>query len=274
MRTDGSIRVRLAKHCSEYSSTSSVFVAGWLFIGESDQQMAETQETLENNQFTGNLLEVDREPNERSSVDDVYDQILLRIIRGELVSGEVLICMRLAEELNVSRTPVVSAVDRLVSDGILIKEKNRRARVKDSAETWLLQIHQLRELVEPPAAKLAAQYMPDEVIAKLVEYADSATPGLSDNWLQSARDFDFVLHRTIADYCRNMALRETIYKCWKFKTLSYELGCSNPELEEIGHREHLAILAALSQHDPETAHAAMMFHLRSSLNVTTIRQVV
>ena len=175
---------------------------------------------------------------------------------------------------HLAPAPPGSAVDRLVSDGILIKEKNRRARVKDSAETWLVQIHQLREIVEPSAARLAAKYMPDEAIAKLEEYAELSMPGLSDTWLQAAREFDFVLHRTIADYCRNMALRETIHKCWNFKRISYQLGCSNPELEEIGHREHLAILSALSQHDPDTAYAAMLFHLRSSFNYTKIRQVV
>jgi len=218
--------------------------------------------------------EADRHDAERSLVDDVYDQILKRIIRGDLQSGEVLICTRMADELGLSRTPVVSAVDRLVSDGILVKEMNRRARVLDGAESWLVQMHHLREIVEPPAAALAAKHVTDDALKKLQHLAALASPDCNSDWQLVARDFDFALHLSIADHCQNLPLRKSIYRCWQFKRLSYELGCSNPEIEEMGHREHLAILAALVRHDPETASAAMLFHLRSSFCNTTNRGVV
>src|SRR5262245_12221559 len=91
-----------------------------------------------------------------SFIDEVYNEILLRIIRGQYSSGTVLTSTRLAHELNVSRTPVVAAIDRLAADGILQKERNRRAVVREGAEQWLRQVHELREMVEPSAAALAA----------------------------------------------------------------------------------------------------------------------
>lgn len=220
------------------------------------------------------LFDLTRDSKNRSSVDHVYDQILQRIVRGELISGEVLICTRLAKELGVSRTPVVSAVDRLAGDGILIKEKNRRARVRDSADSWLVQIHQLREMVEPPAAGLAAQHITAQAVRDLQRLAQIAEPDGQEDWQLAARNFDFALHLTIADQCQNLPLRETIYNCWKFKRVSYQLGCANPELEEIGYREHLTILSALSRHDPDTASVAMLYHLRSSFTYTKYREVV
>jgi len=218
--------------------------------------------------------EQDGKASERSLVDDVYDQLLMRIIRGDLKSGEVLICTKLAEELGFSRTPVVSAIDRLVGEGILVKEINRRARVREGAESWLLQIHQLREIVEPPAAALAAQHITPQSVEKLQQLAEWAAPGETNNWQMAAREFDFMLHLTIADSCQNIPLQESIYKCWKYKRFSYELGCADPEIEEMGYREHLAILSALSQRDSETAKAAMLFHLRASFCNSKRHQVI
>jgi DNA-binding GntR family transcriptional regulator len=200
---------------------------------------------------------------EPSSVDEVYGQILLRIVKGDLPSGSVLTSTRLAVQLNVSRTPIVAALDRLVADGILQKEKNRRAIVRDGAEHWLAQVHQLREIVEPPAAGLAAARITSEALEVLDQLRLAAEPNQSPHWMAAARKFDHALHLAIADHCGNLPLRKTIYKCWSYKRLSFD-GHNEPVPVESGYREHLAILQALVRRDSSTASAAMLFHLRSA----------
>ncbi len=211
---------------------------------------------------------------EPSSVDEVYNQILLRIIRGEFSEGSILTSTRLAHELNVSRTPIVSALDRLVADGILEKEKNKRAVVRTGAGQWLLQVHQLREMLEPPAAALAAVRITGETLYDLERMAEAAEPSNDEKWLTAARDFDYAVHLSIADHCGNLPLRKTIYKCWSYKRLSYEAGFGAPRNQEVGYREHIAILQALIRHDAETASAAMLFHLRSAIYLTADQGIV
>jgi DNA-binding GntR family transcriptional regulator len=200
---------------------------------------------------------------ETSSVDEVYSQILLRIVKGDLPSGSVLSSIRLAKQLSVSRTPIVAALDRLVADGILQKERNRRAIVRDGAEHWLAQVHQLRELLEPPAAALAAVRMTPQVLEELERLRRAAEPNRSSHWMAAARKFDHSLHLAIADHCGNLPLRKTIYKSWSYKRLIFD-GHNEPGPLESGYREHLAILQALVRRDPATASAAMLFHLRSA----------
>lgn len=211
---------------------------------------------------------------ETSSVDEVYDQILLRIIQGEFVGGHLLTSTRLARELGVSRTPIVAALDRLAADGILQKQKNRRAFVRPGAENWLVQVHQLREMLEPPAAALAAEAMTDDAVAGLEQLAKAAYPKSSDEWLAAARDFDFALHLSIADHCGSLPLCNAIYKCWSFKQLSYSVNSNTPEILEVGHREHISILNALKRKDAATASAAMLFHLRSAAYLTLDHRIV
>jgi DNA-binding GntR family transcriptional regulator len=201
---------------------------------------------------------------EPSSVDEVYTQILLGIIQGNFPSGTILTSTRLAAQLNVSRTPIVAALDRLVADGILKKEKNKRAVVRQGAERWLAQVHQLREMLEPPAAALAAIHIAAETLAELERLRQTAQPNRSEDWMMAGRQFDQAIHLSIADSCGNLPLRKTIYKCWSYKQLIFDAGYDNPAMVETGYHEHAAILQALVRRDAATASAAMLFHLRSA----------
>jgi DNA-binding GntR family transcriptional regulator len=199
---------------------------------------------------------------QQSRVDDVYHEILARIVRGELPGGSELKSTQLAHALGVSRTPVVQALSRLIADGIVTQRMNMRAVVRPGAENWLVEIHELRLLLEPAAAARAAQHMPLEAIQKLQRQADAVDPQNNDDWARRAREFDFALHLAIADHADNQPLRGAINKCWQYKRLSYELGPDRTEAILRGFREHRTILAAIAARDAATASAAMELHLR------------
>jgi hypothetical protein len=69
----------------------------------------------------------------------------------------------------------------------------------------------------------------------------------------AAQGFDFALHLAIADHSGNFALAETIRKIWTFKRLSYLAAPEPAATLEKGYAEHLALLAALTARDAETA---------------------
>lgn len=212
-------------------------------------------------------------PGPASLVDGVYDQILLRIVRGELVGGSELKSTRLARDLGVSRTPVVQALQRLEADGIVVHEVNRRAVVRPGAENWLIEVHQLRELIEPRAAAMAAGRIPGEVVGRLRRLALRARPGRR-GWAAAARELDYGLHLAIADSCGNMPLAEAIRRCWSFKRVSYEAGKEEPAWLAHGYEQHLAIIDALERRDAETAMAAARYHLRSAASFRPAEKIV
>jgi DNA-binding GntR family transcriptional regulator len=214
------------------------------------------------------------DPADSSRVDEVYEQLLLRIVRGEMKAGTALKSTQIARQLGVSRTPVVQALQRLAADGIVTLELNKRAVVRDGAENWLVELHELRELLEPAAAARAAARLPEDELANLDQLAADAQPHRNPDWPAAAQRFDFALHLAIADHSGNFALAETIRKIWTFKRLSY-LAAPEPEATlEKGYTEHLALLAALHARDAETARAAMLFHLRSAATLRTARNIV
>lgn len=215
-----------------------------------------------------------REPTDPSRVDEVYELLLLRIVRGELTTGAELKSTQIATELGLSRTPVVQALQRLAADGIVTLEHNKRAVVRPGAENWLVELHELRELLEPAAAARAALRIPEEDLGRLTQLAAQARPHSHPDWPAAAQRFDFAIHLAIADNSGNFAVAETIRKIWTFKRLSYLAAPEPPETLEKGYAEHLALLAALRARDAETARAAMLFHLRSAATLRTQRNIV
>jgi DNA-binding GntR family transcriptional regulator len=207
-------------------------------------------------------------------VDAVYEQILLGIVRGNLVGGQKLKSTQLAEQLGVSRTPVVQALQRLAADGLVSLEANKRAVVRPGAENWLVEIHAMRELLEPEAAALAAERVTADDLARLENLAEEAKPRVRRTWQAAAQRFDFALHLALAERCGNFALGEAIRKCWSFKRLSYLALPELAENLERGYQEHLAILAALRAREPQTARAAVAFHLRSAASLRPAKTIV
>jgi DNA-binding GntR family transcriptional regulator len=211
---------------------------------------------------------------EASRVDAVYERILLQIIRGEIAGGSELKSTKLATQLGISRTPVVQALQRLASDGIVTLEMNKRAVVRPGAENWLVELHELRELLEPAAAARAVERITADDLARLDKLAAAAKPHSHADWEAAAQQFDFALHLAIADRSGNFALGETIRKIWTFKRISY-LAAPEPAVTLVkGYYEHRALLAALHARDAETARAAMHFHLRSAASLRGAKNIV
>ncbi len=209
-----------------------------------------------------------------SRVDEVYNGILLKIINGEILSGTELKSTQLATQMNVSRTPVIQALAKLTADGIITQERNYRAVVRPGAENWLVEIHELRLLLEPYAAEHAASKITKETLAQLDAIAEEAKPNETSSWVPQARKFDYALHLTIADCCGNLAIGQSIRKCWEYKKLSYDFGSDTPQIIEQGYQEHLTILEALHAGDSAVAKEGMQDHLQTASKYRSSERIV
>jgi DNA-binding GntR family transcriptional regulator len=101
-----------------------------------------------------------------------YDLIRRRIVEGDYRPGERLVEQRVAEELDVSRTPVREAFRMLQAEGVVVVEPNRGARVRSLTAADVSDVYELRARLEAMAAELAAE---------------RATPGEHDE-LRAAED--------------------------------------------------------------------------------------
>src|SRR4051812_47800858 len=101
--------------------------------------------------------------------DHAYDGLRRMVARGQLAPGSRLVNRTLAKSLKVSQTPVREAIGRLISEGVAELVPGAGAFVRRVELDDLMQLYDLRELIEPFAAGAAAKNASEYERASLAE---------------------------------------------------------------------------------------------------------
>ncbi len=182
--------------------------------------------------------------------------LLQRILLRQIPVDQPLVEERLALDLAVSRTPLREALLRLAADGLLVKHGRNWSVKAVTVETYLATMD-VRLLLEPEAARLAAGRLPREQIRTLSE----TIQGLADEQRQIEPHWaaDDALHDGIAEASGNPVLAAVIRRV-RMPTRLFELA--KPfERVAADAAEHLAILDAVDEGDGRAAEDAMRQHL-------------
>ena len=111
----------------------------------------------------------------------VYESLKNDICELKLKPGEALVEAALAEQLEVSRTPVREALRLLASDGLVVLIQGRGAFVAPLSLTDVDQFFTVRAALECTTTRLAAPRVPDHVIAaidqRLARSGEAASAG-------------------------------------------------------------------------------------------------
>ncbi|WP_285320880.1 GntR family transcriptional regulator [Pseudarthrobacter sp. lyk4-40-TYG-27] len=108
-----------------------------------------------------------------SLTGQVTSMIRAAIVSGEMKPNEHYSSVGIAEKLGVSRTPVREALQLLEKEGILTVEKNRGVRVTQISLNDIVEVFQIRLILEPPAAGRAVLNATPADIERLEElYVD------------------------------------------------------------------------------------------------------
>ena len=100
------------------------------------------------------LLKIESAPD---LVDQVYRSLLDAISDGSLAPGARIMQEDIAEQLAVSRQPVLQALRLLKKDGFVLDAPGRGVLVAPLDVAWLVQIYQVRSALDALAARLAAR---------------------------------------------------------------------------------------------------------------------
>ncbi|WP_442544164.1 GntR family transcriptional regulator [Arthrobacter sp. KN11-1C] len=189
------------------------------------------------------------------------DLLRAAITSGEMTPGEHYSAIGLAERLGVSRTPVREALQLLEKEGIVRIEKNRGVRVLQISLDEIVQIFQIRILLEPPAAARAAEIVTKHELAHFRELhgriLDAAAADDGPGTLQADKEFHLFLmglagnpRLTALDgELRNLVLAQGLVTIPSIR--------SSQDLAD----DRRGILDALERQDPLAASAAVREHV-------------
>jgi DNA-binding GntR family transcriptional regulator len=186
--------------------------------------------------------------------DYAYEYIRDQILNGKIEPQTKLTEAKLAEELNISRTPIRSAMSKLEQEG-LIKDKH----VYIPTENDIRNIFQVRMLLEGYAAKFCATYISEESLEKLEQCITIARTGSTSEQLEA----NFQFHQIIVDETNNSEItriidrmQSIIYLLRRIVTLQ-----KRPHLVD----EHEEIVQAIREGDGERAEMLINQHLQKDL---------
>jgi len=122
------------------------------------------------------IQKTDQPNNSITRIEEAYRQIKQMIFDQRLIPGQRLVNQDLVDKLNMSRTPIINALNRLVQDGFVAFESFRGFYVKpiDLQEVW--DAFGVREALEVYTVEQAIKLSDDgdfqELENKLREHAD------------------------------------------------------------------------------------------------------
>ena len=201
----------------------------------------------------------------------LYEKLKLMILDGELAGGEPLVERPLAERLGVSRTPVRETIFRLEREGLVRVIEGKGAFVASYSLDDMIEIYQVREGLEPLAARLACSNIADEHLdhheAQLDRYRSRPALRQEDpgKWRRLGRDF----HNMFIHASKNARLIRTIEGMQHQIELFRGLGRTiNPRTDlKSAVEEHTEILQALRTRNPQRAEKAVRAHLQNGLRL-------
>ena len=199
--------------------------------------------------------------------DVVYERLLDDILSGRRQVGEPLSELALTKVLKVSRTPVHNAVLQLIKDGLVKQDPNCRPVVLGIESKDIIEIFEMRILLEGETAYRAATRMPVKTRRKLKRLHDkTAEPQPRKKWLEGWADYDAEFHRTIAKASGSSRLAHDVSR-YRLLHRGLNLFGFNEEeapLETLQTAvdEHAQILEAIEHGKGRAARSAMHAHLR------------
>jgi len=195
--------------------------------------------------------------------DWVYEELKEAIVSLRLPPGQPLREAALAEQLGVSKTPIREALSRLQQEGLAETTSFKGAVVTGYSRQDLVEIYELRELLESSAARLAAQSMTDADRLRLhqISTESRALWDGSDPVKLAARiaEFDVVLF----DQVQNGRIRALIENLRAHMTRIGELTAEIPGRIQTSVDEHEKIVEAIAARDPDLAEQRMREHIHS-----------
>jgi DNA-binding GntR family transcriptional regulator len=200
---------------------------------------------------------------EHENLDDkIYARLKGMIAEGRLAPGQRILQEKLARDMGVSRTPLVNALKRLAQERLVEWVSRRGIYIKQFSLTEMAQLFEVREGLEPIAARLAAtRISPVEVSAfKKVFDGFSKRPSAAAVRRYLACDRHF--HWRLVELTGNPHLAAAMESV-NMMISAYQVGVPRSLAESLP--EHQAILDALGRRDPDASEAAMRVHIRRSV---------
>lgn len=198
----------------------------------------------------------------------VYETLRQRIVQGDLPTSTTLIETDLAADLGVSRTPIREALRRLEQDGLL-ERVNRGLQIRERTPTEILDIFEVRIVLEGTAARLAAERRSEMDLIRIRQRHVAMQEG-RDRPAPELAELNRRFHQAVWAATGSASLQEMLdrlaLQIIRHPFASYHRS----ERVDAACKEHASILDAIVDRDAEAARQAATEHMSAARDIRII----
>lgn len=198
--------------------------------------------------------------------DIVYDQLLEAIQSGTISSNERLVQEKLAEEMQISRTPVREALLRLEQDGILTSSSRGGFSIHRMTNSEVKELYQARAAVEGQAVRiLAVQNDPqkNKALRETIEREEN----ISSSSIRAYFEANRKIHRRMVELTDNRYLIEMFDNIWN-RGVSYNLFAAIDKIDlSASFGDHIRLVEAIETGNATFAMDAIIDHITHGLEL-------
>lgn len=199
----------------------------------------------------------------RVLTDWVTETLRLAILQGHFAPGEKIDQELIAQELDVSRTPMREALKVLDSEGFVEIRPHRGAYITEVEEKDVRNIYEVRSLIEVELVRRVTPNIPASVLDEVDRHLANVSKYPEDRERHVEADIGF--HDELAEHVKNelfeeilASLTNRIMRVRRFAQLQSQYHMAE------SHQEHRGILEAMKHRDADKAAALMKEHLENS----------
>lgn len=195
----------------------------------------------------------------------VYDELREAIVSGALPPGSPLVETALAGQFGISRTPVREALLKLRQDG-LVEPSGRGLAVSRRSPEEILEIYEMRVLLEEHAARFAAAHRTALDISRL-EHAQRVLAETSTSDTAALVRANTEFHEQIWAASHNRTLCDLLDRINVQLRRYPETTLTYPGRWESVLAEHEALVAAIREGRPDDAAEVAACHMSAARDV-------
>ncbi|WP_158736928.1 GntR family transcriptional regulator [Alteribacillus sp. YIM 98480] len=201
----------------------------------------------------------------RKNIKDLaYESIKESIISGDLNPGEVLTEEFLAKSLGISRTPLREAVNILIRENWIVKEKSR-IKVAPLTKAELTNLFLLRQYLEVLAAIQAVENVTPEFLNDLKEIMNKMERAEKLENTEEVVKLGSDFHARIIEQADNPHLKEMVETILEKIKRYRHIGVNTVSTRsKSAVEEHFTILRAIETQNSDLAEEAMKDHIKLS----------
>jgi len=170
--------------------------------------MPNLHDAIREGDLLGDISVVDSPISEQSLPRMLYERLRASILVGTFEAGQVLRQEELARRYNVSRVPLREALSQLEADGLIEARPRRGYAIAALDPDEIVEIFELRTVIEEHAGRIAAQSrIPEDIVEveRIVDAMDALDPH-ADNFRVQWTLLNYEFHNRIIASSRRKRL--------------------------------------------------------------------